>query len=128
MIPPPSCLNPWVQDKVRAPWRTHEGFLCLPASQTHQAFSHFLEFSRMGPRLLPPGLALRVLLPLPGTPSCPPLRQITAWTSAPLGCLPCTLPCVYTCPQTLISLGGQGSRVLVSVSHTVQHLSASGGS
>ena len=49
MIPPPSCLNPWVQDKVRAPWRTHEGFLCLPASQTHQAFSHFLEFSRMAP-------------------------------------------------------------------------------
>lgn len=28
--------------------------VCQP--QSHQAFSHFLEFSRMGPRLLPPGL------------------------------------------------------------------------
>lgn len=103
---------------------------CQP--QSHQAFSHFLEFSRMGPPPPPPVSCLQaflhVLLPLPGMPSCPPLRQITAWTSAPLGCLPCTLPCVYTCPQTPNSLGGQGSRVLFSVSHTVQHLSASDGS
>ena len=71
MIPPPSFLKPWMRDKVRAPWRTQAGFHCLLASQSHQAFSHFLVFSRMvtpPPHLLPPGLSLRVLLPLPGMP------------------------------------------------------------
>ena len=47
MIPPPSFLNPWMRDKVRAPWRTQAGFHCLLASQSHQPFSHFLVFSRM---------------------------------------------------------------------------------
>ena len=97
MIPPPSFLNPWMRDKVRAPWRTQAGFHCLLASQSHQPFSHFLVFSRMvNP---PPISCLQAFLCVCCCLSleCPPLplRQIAAWTSAPLlpslGCPVCSL-------------------------------------
>ena len=125
MIPPPSFLNPWMRDKVRAPWRTQAGFHCLLASQSHQPFSHFLVFSRMvnpPPHLLPPGLSLRVLLPLPGMPPSPASADcsLDLSSSAAFPGLPCLFPPFF--------LGGQVSRGLASVSHAAQHLSTSDGS
>lgn len=65
---------------------------------------------------------LHVLLPLPGMPSSSASADcsLDLSSSAAFPGLPCLFP--------PFSLGGQVSRVLASVSHAAQHLSASDGS
>ena len=98
LTPSLSSLNPWLEDKVKAPWRTLKGFhdlLTPPASPSHS----ILPGVPSDGTLFPASRPLHMLFPLPGTPYCPPLYQVTAWTSVPLGCLPCTLPRVCASPR-----------------------------